>query len=100
MNESRTSQFVGEGVMPALKRDGPRAAMVYVGPWAARLNWSLGARFANGSRWFSGWHRWTRLDAECDRFPRGRRPLRCPGTCSCDAVCGQAIIDGQVPDAR
>jgi hypothetical protein len=32
-------------------------------------------------------------------FPKGRRPTRCPGTCSCDAVCGQAIIDGQALNA-
>lgn len=28
--------------------------------------------------------------------PKGRRPADCPGACSCTAVCGQAVIDGDV----
>lgn len=41
----------------------PRAVTVVIGPWAGRVNWARTARFANGSRWFSGWHRWAE-DAE------------------------------------
>lgn len=33
--------------------------MVYIGPWAARFSWSRRGYFVNGSRWFSGWSRWT-----------------------------------------
>lgn len=30
---------------------------VQIGPWLARFAWN-GGFFSNGSRWFSGWHRW------------------------------------------
>ena len=41
----------------------PRGFQVFVGPWAARVSWSRTGCFANGSRWFTGWHRW-REDAD------------------------------------
>lgn len=28
-------------------------------------------------------------------WPAGRRPPKCPGTCSCTAVCGWAVIEGR-----
>jgi hypothetical protein len=32
---------------------------VRIGPWQARITSPYyGGRFGNGSRWFSGWHRW------------------------------------------
>ena len=35
-----------------------RGFTLVIGPWAARFSWSRSGHFANGSRWFTGWHRW------------------------------------------
>ena len=29
-----------------------------IGPWAARFSFDRRGWLANGSHWFSGWHRW------------------------------------------
>ena len=43
----------------AVYSDPPSGVYIAVGPWWARLNWrSFPGTYANGSRWFSGWHRW------------------------------------------
>lgn len=36
---------------------------IFIGPWAARFSWSRQGHFANGSHYFTGWHRWAE-DAE------------------------------------
>jgi len=36
----------------------PHGCSIVVGPWMCSLNWAKTARFANGSRWFSGWRPW------------------------------------------
>lgn len=41
-----------------------RGFHVVVGEWAARLSFDRSGWFANGSHWFSGWHRW-REDDPC-----------------------------------
>lgn len=38
----------------------PKGVTLIAGRYAVALNWAPGARFANGSRWCSGWHDWTR----------------------------------------
>lgn len=32
--------------------------LVQIGPWLASFSWGKLSHYANGSRWFSGWHRW------------------------------------------
>lgn len=42
--------------MKFLRRES--SLIAWVGPWQARFAWDRAGVFGNGSRWFSGWHRW------------------------------------------
>jgi len=35
---------------------------VYIVQWDARFSWRRDGHFVNGSKWFSGWHRWMEDD--------------------------------------
>lgn len=63
MTEGRESLLARRSLRAVRVYRDPVGLHLFVGPWACSVSWSRRGYFANGSHYFTGWHRWAE-DAE------------------------------------